>query len=776
MKRYTKKIKKLNKNKTLKTANRVNTINTMDTINTTNTANTTKKMCVTDNSIVKLCESGKFSKYTNNFYNKENIDKFKLYVKRLDRYGKYRKYKNPYEKRTKFLADKFSTQNINDKKNHDLLKNDFYGFVNTEWAKENLTELPKYYVQLDNFRIVQEKVYYQLIDYVKIFIKENSKSEKGIAIKNLYTSMTTDTSTKVLLKYCKEILDEVEDFVNPDTSTNLYDVLADVNQNEIISWGSPIHWELLPDEKDVTKYISHLSPASLSIYDYLIYINDPSDDVETKKYKAYIKYHFLKSINETFKVCLGKEHHGFNPQDIWDVEIELLDAMGCLAVKHDNPDFYNIVSSDEIENKYGMDWKQFTKKLGYKETPTKIIVSSLNALKCTMKLLKEKWNTPKWKTYWLYIHYRQIIRFEPKYKHIHFDFYKKILQGQPVDMPKEIYPIFALSMCFNSFLTKQYIEHNYNGLYVEYVRHLGTDLKTLFISKLERNTWLSPSTKKTAINKLKKLELIVGSPGELRYDPLFNYKSNESWYNLRLLTKWKHNQYVTLEGKPIIDVPEIDWQEFKLVGTQAYMVNAYYRPTSNSIYVPLAYLQPPFIDLKERGLEYNLAFIGYTIGHELSHCLDDNGSKFDENGNLNNWWTPHDRAEFKKKIKDVVNQYETVAKRDGITFDAEIGVGEDLADISGMSLVEEYLRDYLIINNDINIIRYNNLKRLYFYLAIQGKQKIFKKAIKAQLKINPHPLEKYRVNCPLARLEVFRAICGIKKGDGMWWHNTDTIW
>jgi predicted metalloendopeptidase len=343
-------------------------------------------------------------------------------------------------------------------------------------------------------------------------------------------------------------------------------------------------------------------------------------------------------------------------------------------------------------------------------------------------------------------------------------------------MPDEIYPIFALSMCFNTFLTEQYIEHNHNPLYVNYTQHLANDLRILFIYKIHRNTWLSPSTKKAALNKLHKLKVIIGSPGKLRYDPLFNYTNDDSWYNMRLLTKWKHKNYVKLEGKDIIDVPEIDWAEFKLVGTQAYMVNAYYRPTSNSIYVPLAYLQPPFIDLKERGLEYNLAFIGYTIAHELSHCLDDNGSKFDENGNLNNWWTDHDRKIFKGKIKDVVHQYETVAARDKIKFDAEIGVGEDLADISGMSIVEEYLRDFLVINDDIDIIKHINLEKLYIYLAIQGKQKIFKKAIKSQLKINPHPLEKYRVNCPISRLPLFRAIYDIKKGDGMWWHNTDSIW
>ena len=174
--------------------------------------------------------------------------------------------------------------------------------------------------------------------------------------------------------------------------------------------------------------------------------------------------------------------------------------------------------------------------------------------------------------------------------------------------------------------------------------------------------------------------------------------------------------------------------------------------------------------------EYNLTYIGYTIGHELSHALDDEGSKFDENGNLHNWWTNKDRKIFQSKINDVIKQYEEFAARDGIKFDASFGVGEDLADISGLSLVEEYLLDNQIIEENIDIIKHNKLKMFYFYIAIQGKQTIYKNALKAQLKINPHPLEKYRTNCPLSRLQLFRQIFGIKKGDGMWWSNPDTIW
>jgi predicted metalloendopeptidase len=104
-----------------------------------------------------------------------------------------------------------------------------------------------------------------------------------------------------------------------------------------------------------------------------------------------------------------------------------------------------------------------------------------------------------------------------------------------------------------------------------------------------------------------------------------------------------------------------------------------------------------------------------------------------------------------------------------------MSIGEDLADISGMALVETYILDNQIVNDEPTKMKKMNLAKLYMNFAIQGRQQIYKKAIKAQLKMNPHPLEKYRVNCALARLELFKTIYGIKKGDGMWWNN-DTIW
>ena len=736
-----------------------------------------KKKCVSDDEMGQICSTGQYSTYEGNFYkSKDNLEKFREIKEKFKKDTKYKSLKTHKERYHAFLKRNFSQGEI--PKVVKQSKNDFYTYVNEDWFKENSIENQKekdkkYYVQFDNFRIVQEEVYYKLIGYVQKFIKENPQHKTAIAINNVYKSLINDT-TKTMYKHVAAVVAQLDNFIKAE---DMYGLLAMVNANETISLYSPIQWALFPDEKNVKQYISHLNLVSLGIYDYTIYYgDDPADDAETKKYKKLVITEYLIYIEEVFKACLGaKEAAKHNPQDIWDVECAMLTALNCEEGLISDPDNYNKITAHEIETTYGFDWSTFTKKLGYAEPPKYIIVQELNGFKCMVRLLKENWNSPKWQSYWLFIQFKQMIRFEDSMRHIHYNFYNKFLEGQEAPMPSEIYPIFGLSLMFNTFLSQQYMDHNYNPLYISYVKHMADDLKELFIKKIEINNWLSPSTKRAALDKLKKLSITVGRPENLRYDPIFAYKADDPLYNVGLLLQWKHKKYVALEGKPVIDIPEFDWNVFKLTGTQCYMVNAYYRADRNSIYIPMAYLQKPFIDLKERGLEYNSVYIGYTLGHELSHALDEYGSKFDANGNLHNWWTEADRKIFQGKMNDVIKQYETFAARDGIKFDAAMSIGEDLADISGMALVEAYILDNQIANDEPIKIKKANLAKLYMNFAVQGRQQIYKKAIKAQLKMNPHPLEKYRVNCSLSRLELFKTIYGIKKGDGMWW-NSDTIW
>ena len=665
---------------------------------------------------------------------------------------------------------------------------DYYTYINNDWLKSEMAELknvPEYYVEADDFRIVQDAVYREVIELATKYCKTNS-SQKSTNLSNLMKSsaaMDTIAHRNNLMGHVDEIRSSINKLTGgAGDEASMYKMLGFISESVNISFGSPIVWSVMPDSKNVKKMISCISPPQLSINDYMVYIDDPGSPPAELKSKSETKRKFHDYINRMFKAVdadwKGSGEGSSVASDVWDVEVELLDAIGCTnrGLK-DDPEYYNNLSIREIKENTGLDWGMFSKVLGYSTTPPRAVLTSQNAIKCIFKLVCDNWTSLKWQTYWRYICWRQVIRFDSKWrKSIHFDFHEKFIKGQDIPMPDSIYAIFPMSFCFNTLLTELYVAKNKVNEETEYVKNMANDLRRIFIGKIKRNTWLSESTRKMAIKKLEMLEMVVGKPKKLEPDPNITYSPNDILGNIMKLSRWKCRQSIRMEGKPQYDTPDIDWKEFKLVGTQAYTVNAYYRPNSNSIYIPQAYLQAPFIDLKDRGIEYNLAYIGYTMGHEFSHALDDMGSKFDEYGNMRNWWTSQDRAKFNRKISDVVNQYEEVAQKDGIVFDAKNGVGEDLADISGMALVEEYLYHFLENNKVIPVVRLLSFKALYIYSAIQSRQHINKSSMIAELKNNPHPPEKYRCNCPLSRLSVFREIYGITPKDKMWWRNTDTIW
>jgi putative endopeptidase len=654
-------------------------------------------------------------------------------------------------------------------------QSDYYTYINFIWLdmmqkQENKT-VKKYYSQIDEFREVQDKVYQELIVLVKEYIKKN-KTDRATEISNVFHSFLNlnEAPIKQHIAAFSEIYDQ------QIKANNLWDYLALINKNEIISWGSPIVWAVMPDEKKGNTFRNVISNPQLTLYDYNLYSDDTTGHPqEYITYRKHIKQEYLAYINKVFELTLGK-NNDLNAEDVFQVEVEILAAMDCIQIKNDSYDFYNVVKPEESLKKYGFDWTHFCKCLGYKHTPDFYICSSLNYLSCIIKKLNAEWSSKKWKSYWYYIFLRQIIRFHKHWRIVYYEFNDKLLSGMQVPYPPEVVAVIGLSFTFNTLLSEEYIAKNKNPSAIDYTKSMGQDLIDVFKRRISRHSWFDAYSKKQALLKLNNLNLIIGYPDKLRYDPLLNYSSNDAWGNMLKITQWKTQKFLNLEGRVVIDIPYIDWKNLKLIGKQPYIVNAFYTPTENSIYIPLAYLQKPFIDLEERGIEYNLARIGFTLAHEMSHSLDDFGSKYDYKGNLVNWASPTDQAKIKKIQDDITKQYEVCAKRDGIIFDASIAIGENMADIAGLAICEEYLKDFQDKNDDVIPIKDLSFQAFFVYVAISNKQHVYKNAIKSQLKVNPHPLDKYRVNVPLSRLELFRSIYNIKKGDDMYWPSTSTIW
>lgn len=649
--------------------------------------------------------------------------------------------------------------------------NDYYSYVNERWLNdEQVTIDQKHIIQVDNFRLVQDKVFHQLLTIVKEFVKKNH-SPLAKCMKNYYHSMihlnTEEESKKIGEIYVSQI-DNLRQNKN-----NVWKLLGLINSNEMIAFGCPFNWTLNPDDKEPTIFRCYVDAPQLSLIDLNLYFDDGTEVEYKRKYlKEYFEY-----LNHLFSNVFGK-NHGYNVKDVYDVEVKIITTMGCEFNTDKKPTNYNKIYKDEAMKKYQFNWEEFAHGLGFKKAPDFFITSNISYLKCGTDLLLSEWNSEQWKTYWIYIYIRQQQRFTLKGRTVWFNFQESFVRGQEAMNTVDLAAIFGLGYAFNTFLTNEYVEHYADQRKIHFLQVMAEDLKQVFIEKVQRNTWLQPVTKSKAIKKLENFKFTIGSPKLLREDPILDYSSTDCWGNLLLVSSWRHKNAVLLEGKEVIDIPVIDWATTppKFVGTQAYVVNASYTPSKNGIYVPLGYIQEPFIDLNERGIEWNLAHIGFTLAHEMSHSLDDWGSQYDENGKLHDWWTLEDKKKFKAIQRNVIKQYEVFAAYDGIKFDASIGVGEDLADISGLAICMEYLRDFQIKNDDILPIQNLSFRAFFVYFAFQMRQKLSKKAITAQLKTNPHPLDKYRTNVPLSRIPVFRIVYDVKKGDKMWWPSTNRVW
>jgi len=690
---------------------------------------------------------------------------------------------HPFQKKyiksvNKSIKTKLSNEQLKKKFTNEITKsftpvsikpyNDFYTYINHNWLqKSHLTKAQKYIIQVDDFRLIQDKVYLELYFIIKKEIKEKTKSAH--LMKNYFQSVLNMNP----ISYSKKLSLEAVDYVDICLKKgNLWEFLGKINSNRMLNQSAPFAWDIAADEKEPTIFRSYINAHRFELVDINVYFDDGTD----VKYKENIRHKYYQTCKQIFDTCLGK-NNDLNPRDVFDTEVEIFNTFGCTDItKKDNS--YNRVYKEDSIKLYGFNWEELCKSIGFKKTPPFFITNNLNYLKCCSDLMREKWTSKKWRTYWIFILLKRIVRITTKWERIVYDFYGKFQRGQEeLNTDKAVSSVSYMTLPFNKFLSTKYVENYENPQAIKYTHVLCNDLKLTFREILKRNSWLSKKSKDYALYKLEKFKFVIGSHKDQLNDPELNYNLNLN-HNMILFNNFFTNRLVSLEGKPYINLPLVDWTEYpvKMIGSQPYIVNASYTPTQNTIYINLGYIQKPFIDMDSRGIEYNLAGIGDTIAHEMSHGFDDMGSKYGADGKLFDWWGEEDKKKFKSIQNDVTKQYELFAKRDGLKYDASAAIGENMADISGIQIISMYLRNYQIYKKYITEISKLSFEVFFTWFAVSQRQKLNKKAMDLQLKTNPHPPDQYRCNVPLSRLPMFRDLYNVKKGNGMWWHNINSVW
>ena len=354
---------------------------------------------------------------------------------------------------------------------HILPNNDFYTFINYEWmkyAQTHLSEREKYIVQLDDFRLVQNKVYEDLIELVKDYIHKNKTNKKAQQIKNVYDSISNFLSTEKVNHYLKEYINSLDEYI---ATKNIWSFLGKMNQNEIISSGLPFVFSINPDNKNSTIFRCYVTQPDLTCLDLDVYL-DPDSSPYLKNYKkTYIKY-----VDDLFHEWLKNDDGLSRGEQVYQVEKEILEAIICTK-QTNNLTYYNRIGRKEAMEDYDFDWDTFSRELGFKMPPDFFIASNINYLKCGTKLMLEKWKTPAWRTYFIYIFLRQLMRFHKKGRVVAFEFGAKFMRGQQVLFPDSLLPVFGLALCFNTFLTNEYVKKYTNHTAINYVKTMAEDLR-----------------------------------------------------------------------------------------------------------------------------------------------------------------------------------------------------------------------------------------------------------------------------------------------------------
>jgi putative endopeptidase len=348
-----------------------------------------------------------------------------------------------------------------------------------------------------------------------------------------------------------------------------------------------------------------------------------------------------------------------------------------------------------------------------------------------------------------------------------FDFYGRTLSGS-----KERQPRWKRALGFPNSLLGEAVGEIYVNKYFahgskEKMMKLINELRKSLAAHIAGLTWMSEQTKINALVKLNAFTVKIGYPDKWRdYSGLQVDPSKSLYENIKAASLYETRRNLDKMGKP---VDKDEW------GMTPQTVNAYYNPTTNEICFPAAILQPPFFNMKADEAA-NYGAIGVVIGHELTHGFDDQGRQYDENGNLNDWWTDEDAKNFDNNKKALIDAFNACVALDDPEYgglihgNGELTLGENIADNGGLHV------SYLAMQNAMKKDQVNKEKmdnftpeqRFFLAYAAVWASNIRPAAALQLTQMDVHSLGRNRVNVALPQVTEFIEAFGIKEGDGMW--------
>lgn len=621
--------------------------------------------------------------------------------------------------------------------NNELIKDDLYEAVNGEWLKT--AKIPDDKPATGGFNDLVDEIDKQLMDDFDAYAtgKEKSDDSRFNEMIKLYRlAKKFDWRKKVGPQPLKRMLASVENL-------NSYEDYQSQWKNWILAgMPSPISFDIDADMKNATVYALFASSPSLILPDKSYY------EAEKKAQHDQL-LQLWSSMVEALMNKLGYSKE--EAKKIIDDAIKF-DALLAPNVKSaeeaaDYSKMYNPQTVAELASATDqLDIAAIIKQL-VEEEPEKVIVTEPEYFKALNKILQGNFELFK---NWALI---RVIRENASYlddemREINGR-YGRALSGSKKPVSQRKFAFYLARDMFSQVAGDYYGKKYFGPQAKADVHHMVEQMIKVYKGRLTNNQWLSKDTRDKAILKLDKLGIQVGYPDKIPalYDQ-FKVDEEESLIaNLNQLTVTANKELFSRWNKP---VDRMRWE------MSAATVNAYYHPFKNIIVFPAAILQAPFYSLKQSSSQ-NYGGIGAVIAHEISHAFDNNGSLFDEFGNLNNWWTDEDSAHFKQLAQKMIEEF------DGIPFagqkvNGKLTVSENIADAGGLSCALEAAKTEADFNAQEFFINWATIWRM----------KATEQYMQLLLSIDVHAPQKLRANIQAENLDDFYTAFDIKPGNEMY--------
>ena len=341
-----------------------------------------------------------------------------------------------------------------------------------------------------------------------------------------------------------------------------------------------------------------------------------------------------------------------------------------------------------------------------------------------------------------------------------FAFYGKLLSGQPEQRPRWKRGISSVEGMAGELVGKIYAARHFPAANKTAMEKLVANLRLAMTANLSDLKWMGPETRVQAMAKLDAFDPKIGYPVKFKtYDGL-HFKADDPLGNALAAARWNQADEISRLGKP---VDRTEW------GMLPQTVNAYYNSTKNEIVFPAAILQPPFFNLKADDA-VNYGAIGAVIGHEMGHGFDDQGSKSDGTGNLRDWWTAEDKANFVKLTDSLAGQYNAHCPLDdGKTcINGRLTLGENIGDLGGVSLAYRAYKLSLKGKKAPVIGGLTGDQRFFMAFAQVFRVKMREAALRQQLLTDPHSPGEFRVNGIVRNIDEWYKAFGVKPSDKLY--------